>query len=184
MFTRHVLSSTTTAYHTDLSHREAAQALQHEPRFRGSLTQAIAAHEAVFWECAPSDRATTHTPFHFVVVDSLAVSRLQPSSHAFRQFLRDPAVSFWNLSGDALLVVPGGAVPAHSAHIAEWCRHAPEAERDGLWSQVGAAMEAWWAETAAPVWVSTSGLGVSWVHVRLDKRPKYISHPPFRQSPA
>ena len=27
-----------------------------------------------------------------------------------------------------------------------------------------------------PLWVSTAGLGVSWLHVRLDARPKYYRH--------
>jgi hypothetical protein len=29
-------------------------------------------------------------------------------------------------------------------------------------------------------WVSTSGLGVPWVHVRLDERPKYFQFGPYR----
>jgi len=27
-----------------------------------------------------------------------------------------------------------------------------------------------------PLWLSTAGLGVSWLHVRLDTRPKYYRH--------
>jgi hypothetical protein len=32
----------------------------------------------------------------------------------------------------------------------------------------------------APVWVSTAGMGVSWLHVRLDNRPKYYGYKPYR----
>jgi hypothetical protein len=35
----------------------------------------------------------------------------------------------------------------------------------------------------APLWISTSGLGVYWLHVRLDARPKYYTYAPFRQWP-
>ena len=31
-----------------------------------------------------------------------------------------------------------------------------------------------------PLWLSTSGAGVAWLHVRLDDRPKYIQHAPYR----
>ena len=31
-----------------------------------------------------------------------------------------------------------------------------------------------------PVWVSTAGAGVSWLHVRLDDRPKYYGYQPYR----
>ena len=30
-----------------------------------------------------------------------------------------------------------------------------------------------------PVWLSTAGLGVGWLHVRLDDRPKYYRHAPY-----
>ncbi len=36
---------------------------------------------------------------------------------------------------------------------------------------------------AMPVWLSTAGAGVSWLHVRLDTRPKYYHHGPYRQPP-
>jgi len=34
-----------------------------------------------------------------------------------------------------------------------------------------------------PLWVSTSGLGVAWLHVRLDARPKYYQYTPYREQP-
>jgi hypothetical protein len=30
-------------------------------------------------------------------------------------------------------------------------------------------------------WISTSGLGVPWVHVRLDSYPKYYQYRPYAQ---
>jgi hypothetical protein len=36
--------------------------------------------------------------------------------------------------------------------------------------------------SARPLWLSTSGLGVAWLHVRLDSRPKYYSYAPYRRS--
>jgi hypothetical protein len=32
------------------------------------------------------------------------------------------------------------------------------------------------------VWMSTSGLGVHWVHMRMDSNPKYYSHKPYKHS--
>jgi hypothetical protein len=31
-----------------------------------------------------------------------------------------------------------------------------------------------------PVWLSTAGAGVAWLHIRLDDRPKYYGYTPFR----
>ena len=33
-----------------------------------------------------------------------------------------------------------------------------------------------------PVWLSTAGGGVAWLHIRLDSRPKYYSFEPYRRS--
>jgi hypothetical protein len=35
--------------------------------------------------------------------------------------------------------------------------------------------------SAKPVWLSTAGGGVAWLHVRLDDRPKYYAHAPYRR---
>jgi hypothetical protein len=32
----------------------------------------------------------------------------------------------------------------------------------------------------APVWLSTAGMGVAWLHVRLDSRPTYYGHRPYK----
>lgn len=179
----HPLDEATTAYTTGLSWQEAMAALQAESELADALSAAIGAHEAVFWECAPTGRSHAETPFHFVVVDSPQVARLTPDEDTFRHLLRAPASCFPNLSGDAMLVVPRAHVPSGAAHIASWCRTAPRDEQRAFWAVVGQAMEAWWDRTEAPVWLSTSGLGVSWLHVRLDRAPKYYTHAPFRQRP-
>ena len=52
---------------------------------------------------------------------------------------------------------------------------------DALWQVVGEAMER--RLGTEPVWLSTAGAGVSWLHVRLDDRPKYYGHAPYRRTP-
>jgi len=165
------------------SWRDVAAALQEDSPLVARITSHLASHDAVFWECQPVSRATAHRPFTYVVVPSRAVARLRPDPTAFRDHLRPGAATFRNLGGDAVLVAPGGAVPASCTHIAAWAQTTPEPERAALWAAVGAALEDWWSRTDAPVWVSTSGLGVPWLHVRLDQRPKYVTHRPYRRWP-
>jgi len=43
---------------------------------------------------------------------------------------------------------------------------------------VGAALERQLG--AQPVWLNTSGLGIYWLHIRLDSSPKYYTHAPYR----
>jgi hypothetical protein len=39
-----------------------------------------------------------------------------------------------------------------------------------------------WGNRRKPVWLSTAGAGVSWLHVRLDDRPKYYGYRPYQEA--
>ncbi|MEM7785724.1 MAG: hypothetical protein AAF623_20425, partial [Planctomycetota bacterium] len=47
-----------------------------------------------------------------------------------------------------------------------------------LWHHVGKAMLR--RVSSEPVWLSTAGGGVPWLHIRLDNSPKYYSHRLYR----
>ena len=98
---------------------------------------------------------------------------------------RAPVVrAFRNLGGDATLVVPAPSEdPRGYPHLAAFLRAAPRAQAHALWQTVGGAVETWLLTRGRTVWVSTAGLGVSWLHVRLDTRPKYVKWPAYRVVP-
>jgi hypothetical protein len=64
-------------------------------------------------------------------------------------------------------------------HLAAFVRLAPEDQRHALWQSVGNAMVL--RLGTRPVWLSTAGAGVSWLHVRLDDRPKYYGFGSYKQ---
>jgi hypothetical protein len=64
-------------------------------------------------------------------------------------------------------------------NLARFVRGAPARQVDALWREVGVRMEA--AVGAAPVWLSTAGGGVDYLHVRIDPRPKYYRYGPYRR---
>ena len=134
------------------------------------------------WE-TPAMTADSRTrPFEFVVLDSPGLAR-PPEPEAFAEHFTEPAadvVVFPNLGGDAVLVVPCPvAEPSAYGHLAAFVRLAPAAQRDALWQAVGASAAR--RLGTRPVWLSTAGAGVSWLHVRLDDRPKYYGFAPYRQ---
>lgn len=140
----------------------------------------------VFWECGPVVGRDLDQPFQWVVVDSPAVARLIPSPGAFRAPMADapagPIAVFPNLGHDAVLVAPRpGGDGEQAAHLVDFLRTARSSRRRALWTAIGSAcQERLSARPDAPLWLSTSGLGVPWLHVRLDDRPKYITWRPFR----
>jgi hypothetical protein len=86
---------------------------------------------------------------------------------------------FANRGGDALLVAPAPQEPPGAyAHLAAFARQAPMSQQHALWQAVGDAVAR--RLSTVPLWLSTSGLGVAWLHVRLDERPKYYTYAPYR----
>lgn len=134
------------------------------------------------WETPAVTLATVERPFEFVVLDSPGLAphadRKAFAEHYSRAI--DDIATFTNLGGDAVLVVP---TPRGSnelyRHLGAFIRGAPDSQRDALWQHVGEAMTK--RLTDRPVWLSTAGAGVSWLHVRLDDRPKYYGYEPYRR---
>lgn len=142
-----------------------------------------APYAAFRWERPPVTDATLTSPFEFVLLDSPGLAR-RPDPKAFAEHFggapQAEIVVFPNLGGDAIMVVPCpvGALSAYG-HLAAFVREAPESQRHALWRSVGEAMAR--RVGAKPVWLSTAGAGVAWLHVRLDDRPKYYGFAPYRQ---
>ncbi len=126
------------------------------------------------WETPGAVAASVARPFECVLLDDPGLAR-PPDPDAFAEHFAstgEPVVSFANLGRDAILVVPRPlGDPSGYAHLAAFVRHAPYAQRSALWQRVGDAVAG--RLGAKPVWLSTAGAGVPWLHVRLDDRPKY-----------
>jgi hypothetical protein len=133
------------------------------------------------WECPPL-RAGTERSFEFVVAADRSLSR-SPDFAPFAPQLshaRTPVVSFPSLGRDAHLVVPAPTNPRLDfAHLAAFLRNAPVSIQHALLAEVSRQVVA--RHSAEPLWLSTAGGGVAWLHVRLDSTPKYYSHQPYRQ---
>lgn len=160
--------------------------LQRDPSLGQAMTRCLAesTFAAFFWECAPVSEATVDRAVTFVLVDSpdLAQVRANPRPFAAKLAGPLPVVTFPNLSGDTVLIAPKAQADLQVyAHLAAFVRGAPAAQVRAFWQLVGAALSQWWATQSRPVWLSTSGLGVYWLHARLDGRPKYYTHEPYRR---
>ena len=136
------------------------------------------------WELPPLDRAGLDQPFECVVVDSPEIA-VPSDPRPFRQHLdaagEQPVIRFTNLGGDAELIVPCPlADAAHYPHLAAFVRGAPADQQAALWQRVGQAMLE--CVGSRPLWLNTAGGGVAWLHVRIDQRPKYYVHAPYRRA--
>lgn len=132
------------------------------------------------WECPPVTTENSAKEFECVFVSSPLLAGLPPDSSPFADYFSPDCsvVTFESLGRDALLVAPcPGKQGENFAHLARFVATASEAQQSAFWMTVGKALEK--TLGARPTWLSTAGLGVSWLHVRLDTRPKYYRYAPY-----
>ena len=153
--------------------------------FRSFFTELLArvAFVDYRWETPPSTKSSAAQNFEFVVVNSPGLAdTAEPSAfaeHFPKSSTSGGVVSFYNLGKDARLIVPCQiASPEVYRHLGTFVRRAPAEQKHKLWKIVGTEMTRDLGQ--APIWLSTAGAGVSWLHVRMDQRPKYYVHAPYR----
>ena len=137
-------------------------------------------YEGYFWEVKSVTKNLLDEDFEFVLVNADVFKRLRPQRQFFEKYFDKAAVvTFPNLSGDAQLVIPTDvSKDEHYTHLAAFVRNAPQEQIEQFWQLVGERYDALIGD--APRWLSTSGLGVYWLHVRIDTRPKYYQYQPYK----
>ena len=166
-----------------LSYAEVLDLWRNDAKFRSYFNRLLteSPFAAYRWETPCVTKATLGRDFEFVLLSCDSLVRPVDASAFGSHFKTDSEiVSFPNLSGDAMMVVPCPVGTREIyGHLASCIRNAPESQMHQLWHCVAVAMEQRLSDR--PVWLSTAGMGVSWLHVRLDDRPKYYGYSPYRE---
>jgi len=168
-----------------VSYAKAIERWQSDSAFRAFFSSVLAdaPYSAYLWETPPIAQSTSTRAFEFALVDSPQLARSIPDPDAFASHFEasDPGEGvsvFPNLGGDALLVAPMPQAPLIAySHLAAFVRTGPAEQQHKFWQTVGSTFAA--RLGARPLWLSTNGLGVAWLHARLDTRPKYYTYEPY-----
>lgn len=155
-------------------------------------------YEALLFETIGASWSTCEsTAFEFALVNRPGLKRFaegSPDRNAFEEHFSKcksdnmnagnaPTVcSFENLGGDARLVSPlpqHGISDTNYSHLAIFVRNAPKSQIAFFWALAAAQYLNELEKSAGKRWFSTNGMGVAWLHLRLDTRPKYYSYEPF-----
>lgn len=169
---------------------DVVKAWQHDETFRRFFIDLLRGSPwpACYFETPPICRSNAIRPFEFVLIDSRLLAGVAPEPDVFGEHFaapqsQDGVTTFANLGGDAVLVAPCPVGPVDAyPHLSAFVRLAPPSQQHALWRQVGYAAESWLRDRPEPVWISTAGQGVFWLHVRLDRRPKYYNFQPYRRA--
>ena len=140
--------------------------------------------DACRWESRPVTLSTIHRPYEFALVNATEFHSRSTDPVPFSEFFNaegvdDGIVTFENLGGDATLIVPSPRTDQSAyGHLAAFVRLAPKKQTHALWRIIGETTRSQLGDK--PIWLSTAGGGVAWLHVRLDSTPKYYCYSPFR----
>ncbi|MAO64307.1 MAG: hypothetical protein CL666_04855 [Balneola sp.] len=159
-----------------ISRQQFLNELKQSSDFRKRYNDFLAGcdYKAFFWENKPFTKPTMKEGYECNLVKSNLLANVDPDPQTFSSYFEPDSevVSFPNLGGDAMLVAPC-PVSDHSIYtqIGDFVRKAPESQILKFWKMVGEQMTK--HVGTEPRWLSTSGLGVYWLHARIDSTPKY-----------
>lgn len=131
-------------------------------------------YKGYFWEVKPITENGINETFEFVLVDSKTLPNIVANDSSFKKYFKEgeEVITFPNLGGDAQLIVPTQiSESSNYNHLATFVRKAPLTQVIHFWEKVAEEYEKLIGTETK--WLSTAGLGVYWLHVRVDSRPKY-----------
>ena len=167
-----------------MSHRQCLTQLSENKPFAYWYNQQLVdcPFDAFFWENKPVTKQNLDETYECTIVNSSQLTGVSPDSTTFDSYFSPDSdtVTFSNLGGDAQLVVPCPvAERSIYTHIGSFVRSAPGHQINEFWRHVSKEMLDHVHQE--PRWLSTSGLGVYWLHVRIDSVPKYYQTEPYKR---
>ena len=189
MFTQVEKSTKLEKYKTSFTYKQFLNNIQHDDDVLEEFIDVLkTSHFKTYFFETPSitKEELDSKVFEFVLVDAPALEDVAEDEGAFREYFScdqsSSVVSFMNLGGDAKLVAP---CPNYKdirhnniySSLAPFMRQGAESQIKEFWRLAASVTEEHVGEKKT--WMSTSGLGVYWLHLRLDSRPKYYTYKPY-----
>lgn len=167
-----------------ISNQKFLQSLRDSREFRNFYNEFLAGSgfNAFFWENKPMTTETLDDDYECNIINSKFLAGRSPDSQTFSQYFDESksVVTFPNLGHDAELIVPCPEKENNCyTHIGSFVRKAAKKQIDDFWKITG--RETLSSIGSKPIWLSTSGLGVFWLHARIDTIPKYYQTAEYKQ---
>jgi hypothetical protein len=139
----------------------------------------------VFFECEPFSSQDPEAPFRFAIIPARPGTRHRPDPGPFLAYIEATTaavVAFPNLEHDATLVIPTINPATYRSRtfpnylsLVQFMRRADVLTISAFWTTVAEQVLELAAHSCAPLWLSTSGLAVHWLHMRISSAPNYYT---------
>ena len=135
-----------------------------------------------FYETSVCNKSAT-TPYKEKFIESNSLKLISASDNTpflseLSKHTDSSVISFPNLSGDTMLIIPTPIENKDYTTIKDFIDNAPIKQQKLFWKKTGREIEKW-LESHDKVYVSTHGLGVHYFHLRLCDKPKYYTASEF-----
>lgn len=137
-----------------------------------------------YWEHPALTKKQLHLPYECMVLKTDHFNRRTIDTASFSTYLqKDNLVAvFDNLGRNARLVVPTlKSNREHYKHLGAFLKSAPEEQVKALFHAIGKTITEE-LNNGKTIWLSTAGLGVIWLHIRLDTTPKYYKTKTYKDA--
>jgi len=141
--------------------------------------------KTIFFNCPPVTMADLDNVFEVAILNAPDLDGITTDVHTFKNKFVDKTMvtSFKNINGDAVLVCP---VPKKDqpeeiySSLGPFIQSAGIEQQTAFWCLVAKDLDTLISERT--VWLNTAGTAVSFLHMRLDSRPKYYKYMKFASS--
>jgi hypothetical protein len=115
--------------------------------------------------------------FEFVIINTPGLSEIKIDNNVYKKYFKNTEMvtSFPNLTGDATLIVPNILKNIDKKvylNIQTFTNGAPINQQIILWKKVFSEIN----NCKHKCFLNTHGFGYGWLHIRIDKYPKYYIH--------
>jgi len=139
-----------------------------------------------FWEHPKVSNDTCKSNYEVSVIPTDAFNNREENFDPFKSKFKitDQIKVFHNLRKDSLLIVPNKNEVSDQNFVTlrKFLQTAPKSLIKKFWKTVGETMIDQISKNSDYCYLSTHGLGVLWLHVRVDQRPKYYHTKKYRVS--
>ena len=128
-----------------------------------------------FWEHPGLRTEHLKNPYEFIIHRSKNLDKRTVDETAFAEHFQDKQeiAAFPNLGKNAIMIVPAQlGNPEDCKHLGVFMASDNEEQQHLLFQEIGSQMLNT-LNAEKTTWLSTAGMGVAWLHIRLDQKPKY-----------
>jgi len=140
-------------------------------------------YKAFYWEHPAIKKEFLEKRYECILQRSKPLEHLPSNESAFKEHIHsvDQVVDFMNLGKNARLVVPTKRTDKEIYnHLGKFMRLAENEQVIEVFKRIGTTMFEE-IEKEKLIWLNTAGLGVIWLHIRMDTRPKYYKTKKYKE---